>query len=74
MNANRSGRSVTLQVSIWRRPDGHIRMIGKEGRKKVFMSTVTDKPNSKRRHAHLFRQLDELLLESDSLGTATLGK
>jgi hypothetical protein len=65
MKSNKTGRSVTLEVSLWRRADGHIRLIGKDGgRKKVFMSTVTDKSNSKRRHLHLFRQLEKLMRSS----------
>ncbi len=61
MRVSKRGTSVTLEVSLWRRPDGHIRIIGKNGRQKVFMSTVTDDADSKRRHIHLFTQLNNLL-------------
>ena len=61
MRVSKRGTSVTLEVSLWRRPDGHIRIIGKDGRQKVFMSTVTDDADSARRHLHLFKQLNNLL-------------
>ena len=61
MRVSERGTSITLEVSLWRRPDGHIRIIGKNGRQKVFMSTVTDDANSRRRQTHLFTQLNNLL-------------
>ena len=66
MKSSKTGLSITIEVSFWRQADGHIRVIAKEARKKVFMSTVTDKAESKRRHVHLFRQLDKLLRPSQS--------
>jgi len=71
MKTSQTGRSITLEVSLFLGANGHIPLIGKDARKKVFMTTVTDKPDNKRRHAHLFRQLSVLLSASDNFDSGS---
>ena len=54
-------KTLNLSVSIWYMPrDGHIRMRIK-GKQKDRITTISENPDSKRYHPHLFQHLkDEL--------------
>lgn len=57
-------KSVTAQVSIWMKPNGHIAIASQ---KEDFISTVSNDPDSKRYHPNLYRKLAKVLRENGVL-------
>jgi hypothetical protein len=54
-------RSISFTLSIARRRGGVIHLYAKDGKRKLFVSTVNPRAENPRGHAHLYSKLDKLL-------------
>ncbi len=54
-------RSISFTLSIARRRGGVIHLYAKDGKRKLFVSTVNSSAASPRGHAHLYSKLEKLL-------------
>jgi len=59
--AKRARKTVKVDLHFYRDARGAIHLFGKEGSKKLFVSTLDPKPGSVRQHPHLYAHLDRLL-------------